>query len=211
MNKQTMPTPQEFWDEKFAPDNYLYGTEPNEWLSRQRHLLPDGASVLSVADGEGRNGVWLAQQGFRVTTVDASPRALQKAAALAEQRGVSLVSHCTDLRKWAWPEQAFDAVVSVFAHFHRDYRAGIHSKMLQAVKPGGLIVMQAYSPFQLIHGTGGPPSLEMLYTAYMLEQDFAGCDFLTLEEVETEISEGSGHKGASAVVNMVARRSEVSG
>jgi 2-polyprenyl-3-methyl-5-hydroxy-6-metoxy-1,4-benzoquinol methylase len=210
MADQLAQTPQEFWDEKFADDDYVYGTEPNAWLVSQTYRFPEGGSVLSVADGEGRNGVWMAQQGLKVTTVDASPRALQKSMTLAKARNVSITTNCADLREWQWPKGEFDMVVSIFAHFHRDVRAGIHRNMMEALKPGGLVLLEAYSPYQLIYKTGGPPVLEMLYSAYMLQQDFTGMEILALEEVEGEIAEGRGHKGHSALTRLVARRSEAS-
>jgi SAM-dependent methyltransferase len=208
MADQLTLSPGEFWDQKFADDDYFYGTEPNTWLVSQRFRFPEHGSVLSVADGEGRNGVWLAQQGFKVSTVDASPRALQKASALAQARNVSLTTHCADLREWQWPKAQFDMVLSIFAHFHRDFRAGIHRNMMQALKPGGLLLLEAYSPYQLIYRTGGPPALEMLYSAYMLQEDFAGLEIISLKETEGEISEGRGHEGQSALTRLIARRSE---
>lgn len=198
----------EFWDDRYGGDDYAYGTEPNAFLVRQRWRLERGMRVLAVADGEGRNGVWLAQQGMRVTSVDASPVGLRKALRLALARGVSLHTACADLRTWDWPVGVFDAVAAVFIHFGPAERADMHRAMLTAVRPGGLVLMEAFRPAQLALGTGGPPLREMLYDAATLRADFAGADILELEEVEVDLDEGPFHRGRAATVRMVARRPE---
>ncbi len=198
--------PGQFWDRKYADDEYFYGKAPNAWLTGHAHRLRPGMRALSVADGEGRNAVWLAEQGLAVTAVDASGKAIAKAKALAAQRGV-IVEHVeADLTTWPWPEAAFDVAVAIFAHFTANHRPAIHRAMLNTVKPGGLVLIEAYSPYQHLHRTGGPPDLDMLYTAWRLEQDFAGAEILELAEVTTELQEGRGHSGTSAVVRLVARR-----
>ncbi len=198
--------PGRFWDQKYAADEYYYGTAPNAWLVGQAHRLQPGMRALSVADGEGRNGVWLAGQGLAVTAVDASPRAIAKARALAAERAVTVAHVQADLTRWAWPEAAFDVAVAIFAHFPPEHRPAIHRAMLDALVPGGLVLIEAYSPYQHLHRTGGPPDLDMLYTAWRLGQDFKGAEILELAEVTTELAEGRGHRGRSAVVRLVARR-----
>lgn len=201
-----MSNPGDFWDERFGRREYVYGTEPNAFLVGQRHRLEPGMSVLAVGDGEGRNGVWLAQQGMVVTSVDASAVGLQKALRLAMKRDVSIRTACADLRTWDWPVGSFDAVVSVFLHVHPEDRPGLHTRMLDAVKPGGLVMLEAFRPEQLGRGTGGPPVAEMLYSADTLRQDFAAAEIVELHEVETELDEGPGHAGPAATVRLVARR-----
>lgn len=196
----------EFWDERYARRDYVYGTEPNAFLVKQRWRLDRGMEILAVADGEGRNGVWLAQQGMKVMSVDGSPVGLQKALKLALRRGVTLKTACADLLDWAWPQGVFDAVVAIFIHFRPGDRERMHRAMLEAVKPGGLIIMEAFRPEQLDYGTGGPPVRDMLYSADMLRADFAEADILELEEVETELDEGPFHNGLAATVRMVVRR-----
>jgi cyclopropane fatty-acyl-phospholipid synthase-like methyltransferase len=198
--------PGSFWDAKYADDAFFYGTTANAWLLRQGDRLRPGMRALSVADGEGRNSVWLAEQGLAVTAVDASARALTKARALAAERGVEVEHVQADLRHWAWPEAKFDVVVAIFAHFRPVDRAFIHRKMLAALVPGGLVLLEAYSPYQHLYRTGGPPDLDMLFTAFRLGQDFADAEILELAELETELAEGRGHRGKSAVVRLVARR-----
>lgn len=198
--------PGSFWDAKYADDAFFYGRTANAWLTSRGHQLRPGMQALSVADGEGRNGVWLAEQGLLVTAVDASAKGIAKAKALAAERGVEVGHVQADLRHWDWPVASFDVVVAIFAHFSPADRQVIHQKMLQALAPGGLVLIEAYSPYQHLHRTGGPPDLDMLYTAWRLEQDFAGAEILELAEVTTELSEGRGHHGTSAVVRLVARR-----
>lgn len=196
----------DFWDERYSADGYVYGTEPNAFLVRQRWRLERGMQVLAVADGEGRNGVWLAQQGMKVMSVDASPVGLQKALKLALARGVMLKTACADLRTWDWPQGAFDAVAAVFIHFGPADRPAMHRAMLDAVRPGGLVLLEAFRPEQLGRSSGGPPVRDMLYDADTLRADFAEADILELEEVETELDEGSFHHGPAATVRLVARR-----
>lgn len=198
--------PAAFWDARYGGSDYWYGTEPNAWLVAQAHRLPPGGRVLAVADGEGRNGVWLARQGFAVTSVDIAPRGLAKARALAERHGVALHLVEADLRRWDWPVAAFDGVVAIFAHFPREVRPILHRRMLEALVPGGLLLIEAYSPYQHLYRTGGPQDLDMLYSAFRLERDLEGAEFLLLEETEAELAEGVGHRGRSALVRCIARR-----
>lgn len=198
--------PAAFWDARFAGEDYWYGTEPNAWLVREARRLRPGGAVLVPADGEGRNGVWLARNGFRVTAVDVSARGLAKARRLAERQGVSLELEHADLRAWRWPEACFDGVVAIFAHFAPEIRAVLHRRMLEALVPGGLLLLEAYTPDQLRYGTGGPRDPTLLYRAAELRADFAAAELLLLEEVETVLAEGIGHRGRSAVVRLIARR-----
>lgn len=197
--------PGSFWDAKYVDEAFFYGTAANAWLTSQRHRLRPGMRALSIADGEGRNSVWLAEQGLRVTAVDASANAIAKARSLAAERGVEVHHVQADLRHWAWPEASFDTAIAIFAHFHAADRTVVHRKMLRSLVPGGLVLLEAYSPYQHLYKTGGPPDLDMLYTAFRLQEDFAGAEILELEEVTTELAEGRGHRGMSAVVRMVAR------
>ncbi len=198
--------PGSFWDAKYATDDFFYGTTANAWLMHQRKRLQPGLRALSVADGEGRNSVWLAEQGLAVTAVDASARAIAKARRLAAERGVDVSHVQADLRHWTWPEAAFDVAVAIFAHFRPEDRPAIHRRMLASLVSGGLVLIEAYSPYQHLHRTGGPPDLDMLYTAFRLQEDFGDAEILELAEVTTELAEGRGHRGKSAVVRLVARR-----
>ena len=195
------------WNERFGAPGYLFGTEPNAFLAGQAARFRPGMNVLAVADGEGRNGVWLARQGCRVTAVDFSPVALAKARALAADAGVALATIEADLGAWAWPSPAYDAVVAIFIQFADPaQRARIFAGMARALRPGGHLILQGYTPKQLEYRTGGPSAVENLYTAELLREAFAGLDIVHLQEYEDVLEEGVGHKGRSALVGLVARR-----
>ncbi|HYH19959.1 MAG TPA: class I SAM-dependent methyltransferase [Azospirillum sp.] len=193
----------ERWDARFSAEHYLFGTAPNAFLSRQRERLPPGGRALAVADGEGRNGVWLAEQGLDVLSVDFSAVALDKAQRLAEQRGVTLKTQVADLQHWDWEPERFDVVAAIFIQFAGpDLRAAIFQGIARTLTPGGLLVLQGYRPEQLRYGTGGPPHAGNMYTADMLRAAFAGFDILHIEEHDSVISEGQGHNGRSALVDL---------
>ncbi len=195
----------EFWEERYSAPDYIFGTAPNAFLASQAHRLKPGLTALAVADGEGRNGVWLAEQGLDVTSIDFSPRALAKARALADQRRVALRAEEADVGNWTWPEAAFDVVVAIFIQFaDPPTRERIFSGIKRTLKPGGLLLLEGYRPEQLRYGTGGPPQIEHLYTRALLEQAFADMQILELREHDSEIHEGARHHGMSALIDLVA-------
>lgn len=197
------------WDQRFATDDYLFGTAPNAFLRQQQPLLQPGQTVLAVADGEGRNGVWLAQQGLRVTSVEGSANALKKARALAQSANVDVDWIEADLLSWQWPVAAYDIVAAIFIQFlDPAQRQRVFAAMRAALKPGGLLLVQGYTPRQLAHKTGGPSQLEQLYTRELLEELTAGMRIERLDEYEAVLTEGSAHHGMSAVIDLVARRTE---
>jgi 2-polyprenyl-3-methyl-5-hydroxy-6-metoxy-1,4-benzoquinol methylase len=198
----------EFWNARYAETGYAYGTEPNAFLVAQKNYLKSGGKALAVADGEGRNGVWLAQQGLDVLSVDASEVGLRKTQELAAERGVTIRTEKVDLTTWAWPNQQFDVVAAIYIHFPPEVRARMHRHMYDALKPGGILMLEAFTPDQLQYKSGGPPVLEMLFTADMLRNDFAGGEVLLLEETTTELVEGKYHRGPAAVVRLILRRPE---
>jgi SAM-dependent methyltransferase len=197
----------ERWESRFAVPDYVFGREPNYFLKSCRLLLPKSGRALAVADGEGRNGVWLAEQGLDVTSVEFSPTALQKAEALAKERGVKVSFVRADVHDWAYPDAAFDVVVEIFTQFSTPAeRARKWAGMRRALKPGGLLIVQGYTPKQLQYGTGGPKQVENLYTRAMLEEGFAGFSDMRFVEEELEMHEGAGHAGVSAVIGLTARK-----
>ncbi|KAF1711539.1 SAM-dependent methyltransferase [Pseudoxanthomonas kalamensis DSM 18571] len=199
------------WDQRYATDDYVFGTAPNAFLASQAFRLQPGMQALAVADGEGRNGVWLAEQGLQVLSVDASDVGLHKAAALAAARGVSLRTELADLGEWDWGRGDYDIVVAIFIQFAGPaLRRRLFEGMRAALKPGGLLLLQGYRPEQLGYGTGGPKEAENLYTAELLREAFAGMDILHLHAHDSEIAEGHGHHGMSALIDLVARKPEVS-
>ncbi len=196
-----------FWDERYQGEAYLFGEAPNAFLAAQAHRLRPGMSALAVADGEGRNGVWLAQQGLDVLSVDSSPVAQAKAARLAEARGTTLRLEEVDLASWAWPEGQFDVVAAIFIQFAGpDLRDQIFAGLKQALKPGGLLLLEGYRPEQIAYGTGGPRVPENLYTEAMLRAAFSDFEILELSAYDAVIEEGAGHSGQSALIDLVARR-----
>ncbi|HEX9625935.1 MAG TPA: class I SAM-dependent methyltransferase [Acidiferrobacterales bacterium] len=196
----------DFWDQRYAGEDYAYGTEPNAFLVSQAGRLAPGLRVLAVGEGEGRNAVWLAGRGLEVLAVDGSVVGLAKARALAAERGVSIATEHADLTAWRWPRAGFDAVIAIFVHFPPAERARMHAAMFAALKPGGLLILEAFTPEQLQYRTGGPPVRGMLYDAAMLRGDFPGAEIVLLEETLADVREGAYHHGRAAVVRAVLRR-----
>ncbi len=200
---------QDFWSDKYRAvgESYLFGTAPNGFLAAQAGLLHAGQRALSVADGEGRNAVWLAEQGLDVTATELSPVALDKAEALATARGVRVDFALADALNWTYPDEAFDLVVAIFIQFAApDERARLFENLKRTLRPGGRIVLQGYTPKQLDYRTGGPSTVDNLYTAAMLRETFGDFDIERLDEYEDVLDEGSAHRGQSALVGMVARK-----
>lgn len=197
------------WSQRYreAGEEYLFGTAPNRFLEAHRHLLMSGSTALSVADGEGRNSVWLAEQGLAVTALEISPVALEKARRLARGRGVAVDFRLADIMAMDWPPGTYDAVIGIFIQFvgglERDRQL---ARLRQATNPGGLVLLHGYTPKQLDYRTGGPSEPENLYTPELLRAAFADWEILALREYEDDLSEGLGHKGRSAVIDLVARR-----
>jgi len=197
----------EFWEQHYSVDEYIFGTEPNVFLVSQQPLLKPGMKALAVADGEGRNGVWLAKQGLDVLSVDFSENAVAKARKLAAQSGVEVATEVGDLRTWEFGANRFDVIVAIFIQFaNPEERSEIFQRMKQALKPGGLLILQGYTPKQLEYKTGGPPVAENMYTPALLREAFADMEILHLSEHEDFIAEGTKHYGMSALVDMVARK-----
>ena len=195
------------WNERFGAEGYVFGTAPNAFLAAQKHRLAPGMSALCVADGEGRNSVWLAQQGLRVTAFDFSPVAAEKAQRLARASGVEVEHALADISDWDWDEKQYDVVAAIFIQFAAPpERARIFHGMIRALKPGGLLILQGYRPEQLGYGTGGPKQVENLYTEGLLRAGFAALDILHLASHDDSVDEGPGHSGMSALIDLVARR-----
>lgn len=201
----------DFWNERYQQDAFIYGTAPNAYLAAQKHRLRSGMRAFVPGDGEGRNGVWLAGQGLDVLAVDLSHAGVRKAQALADARGVSIQAERADLAAWDWPEAAFDLIVAIYFHLGSDLRPRLHAKMAAALRPGGLLILEAFRPEQLQYrerygSVGGPPMEDLLFTADMLRDDFARLSVIELDETETELHEGEHHTGRSAVVRGIFQR-----
>jgi SAM-dependent methyltransferase len=206
----SLPDSQEgFWSARYrdAGDDYLFGMAPSKFLASQAAHFGDGVSVLAVADGEGRNSVWLAEQGCTVTATEISPVALKKAAKLARGRHVTVDFVQVDIFNWDWPNEAFDAVVGIFIQFAGPAeRARQLAGMKQTVRPGGMLFLEGYTPKQLAYRTGGPSAVENLYTEALLREAFSDWEIVLLREHDDLIEEGTAHSGRSALIDLVARR-----
>ena len=200
--------PTQFWNERFDKEEFIFGTEPNQYLLEKasQHLKPN-QRVLSIADGEGRNGVWLAKQGMQVVAFDASDVALAKAKQFAKENQVEPEYTFSDVDSFAWHTNTYDAVIGIFIQFADPaMRARIFQKAYDALRPGGIFILQGYTPKQLEYKTGGPSFIEHLYTEELirgLAQDF---HILELQSYERELSEGPRHSGISALLGLVAQK-----
>ena len=196
---------QPMWDERYQRDEYVYGTSPNDFLRSQVSHLPCGR-ILCLAEGEGRNAAFLAEQGYAVTAVDQSPVGLGKASQLAEQRGVKIETVVADLATFELEPEAWDGVVSIFAHMPPHARHHIHRQVVTGLRPGGVFLLEAYRPEQLQYGTGGPPVADLMMTLAGLRTDLSGLNFDFTAETVREIQEGPLHHGAGAVVQLRAQK-----
>ncbi len=194
------------WDARYDRAEYLFGTAPATFLETHISHIPEGNSVLAIADGEGRNSVFLAQAGHDVTAFDTSTVALQKAKDLAAQSGVAVSYHNAGIEDWDWSRQ-FDAVVGIFIQFATPpQRDALFENMKRAVAPNGLVLLHGYRPEQVSYGTGGPPHAENMYTDAMLEAAFAEFEILDLRSYDAVIEEGVGHSGRSALIDLIVRK-----
>lgn len=200
----------EFWDNKYNQEAYAYGLLPNIYLASHQDLLKHCKTALVPGDGEGRNSVWLAELGLIVRSVDLSPVGVEKARRLAQSRGVELDCLCHDLAEWTWPVGCYDVVAAIYLHFGPALRPKIHAAMQAALKPGGLLIIEAFTPAQLEYqkrySSGGPKQADMLYTAAMLRSDFADLQCLELSECEVDLHEGPFHHGLGHVVRGLFKR-----
>jgi len=195
------------WNRRFAQAGYLFGTEPNGWLHAHAELWEAGQRILSVADGEGRNSVFLAQRGLIVDALDISEVGVRKARDFARITGVKVNFAVADVVKLSWPDNIYDGVIAIFIQFADPVqRSRIFAGMVRCLKPGGLLLLQGYTPRQLDYRTGGPPVASHMYTPGLLRDAFAGMEILELKEYEAELAEGTGHKGHSALIGLVARK-----
>lgn len=195
-----------FWDARFDKTGFHFGTDPAAFLVTQAGHIPPASSVLCVGDGEGRNSAYLAGLGHDVTAFDFSPIALDKARGRAAELELQIEYHHASVDEWDWT-QPFDAVVAIFVQFAApEMRARMFDGFRQAIRPGGVLLLHGYAPRQLGYGTGGPPDARNMYTPDLLRDAFAGWEIRHLADYDAEIDEGTGHKGRSALVDLVARK-----
>ena len=194
-----------FWDQRYATDDYFYGEEPNTFLAAQAPLIPPGP-VLCLAEGEGRNAVFLAGRGHAVTAVDGSAAGLAKANRLAARRGVALTTVVADLAAFTLTPNHWSAIVAIFSHLPPPLRRTTLAAAVAGLRPGGVFILEAYTPAQLAHGTGGPKDPTLLMSLTDLRTELSGLTLELGQEIERDVVEGHGHTGRAAVVQIVARK-----
>jgi SAM-dependent methyltransferase len=197
---------QRFWDQRYSAPQFVYGTEPNHFLMEHVGHLPAGGRVLCLADGEGRNGVWLARQGLDVTSVDVSLQGVNKMHRLATQMGVSLNAQVADVTELDMGLAQWDAIISIFLHLPARARADLHTRAVQALKPGGLFLWEGYGPEQLSRNTGGPKDAALLPALDEVARDFSDCALLHSWSGLRMVQEGSLHTGEGSVTQLIARK-----
>lgn len=193
------------WDERYGQHEYYYGTEPNTFLASVCDTIPRGR-ILCLAEGEGRNAVFLASRGFQVTAVDGSAVGLRKALQLAADHQVNIVTVCADLADFAIESEQWDGIVSCYCHLPPAIRTPLHQQVVGGLRPGGVLVLEGFSKAQLSYGTGGPPSVEMLFSLEELQQELAGLEFIHAVTTERDVREGRGHTGIASVVQILGRK-----
>lgn len=196
-----------FWDEKYSGIDYFYGEQPNEFLTQQLKHIPKTAKILCLCEGEGRNAVYLAKNGFDVTAVDFSEEAKTKALRLAVRQNVKLNYHLSDLIDYDFGVKKWDAIISVFAHLPLSLRQTIYPKVISSLRKDGIFIIEAYTPNQIEYGTGGPKDIEMMCSEEILRNDLIGMNWMFIEEGEKYLSEGLGHSGQSYTIRGVAKKS----
>jgi SAM-dependent methyltransferase len=207
MTNPSFPDAEAMWNQRYQGEELLFGEAPNEYLRSQRARLPRAGRALCVADGEGRNSVWLAGLGLHVDAFDIAETGVAKARRLARQHGVEVNFAVADCDALAWPEAVYDVVAAIFVQFADPaMRERLFAHMVRVLRPGGLLVLQGYTPRQLHYRSGGPQRVDHLYTEDLLREAFASLEILELHSYEAELSEGRQHTGMSGLIGMVARR-----
>lgn len=196
-----------FWNSRFQQSDYLFGIDPNAYLRRHASCWESGQRILCVADGEGRNSVWLARQGLIVDAFDISDVGVDKARKLADAAGVPVTYSVSSCDEWPWPIAAYDGVAAIFVQFADPaMRERLFGNIVQSLKTGGMLVLQGYTPKQLTYKTGGPSQVSHLYTESLLRHAFDSMEILELKEYDEELNEGAQHRGRSALIGLVARK-----
>jgi SAM-dependent methyltransferase len=193
------------WDQRYASDNYIYGTDPNDWFVEKLRIMKAG-KLLMPAEGEGRNAVWAAEQGWIVTAYDQSPEGRTKALKLAAGRQVEINYLVKDLRCFRGEENTYDAIGLIYVQMPAEFRAKVHTELVRFLKPGGCLILEAFSKAQMGNNSGGPQNLDMLYSAAELRSDFSALKILEFHDVRIHLEEGPLHKGLADVIRIFARK-----
>lgn len=204
--KPAIPAKNSDWNDRYNRVDYFYGTQPNDFLAANGNLFKKGMKTLCIADGEGRNSVYVAQQGGDVTAVDFSSVALEKMQKLATQKSVRVKGICADLQTFDLGTNKWDFIVSIWCHLPSAIRHGLHQRVIKALKPGGMFLLESYTRKQIEMGTGGPKELDRLINEKILRAEIAPLKIIKIEELDREIHEGEGHNGLSAVIQLIAQK-----
>ncbi|MBI5790050.1 MAG: class I SAM-dependent methyltransferase [Rhodocyclales bacterium] len=196
----------DFWNQRYGKEEFAYGVEPNDFLVEHARQIKPGGRVLCLADGEGRNGVWLATQGHAVTSVDIAAEGMAKARRLAAEQGVALSTEVADLAGYDLGRETWDGIVSIFMHLPTRLRREVFARAVAALRPGGVVLFEAYAKGQLGRGTGGPPEIDLLVALADVEQEFPGCRILHAFCGLREVNEGRHHKGTGEVAQLVVQK-----
>ncbi len=191
------------WDDVYSEKDYVYGRSPNDFLKQHFPVIPKG-KVLLLAEGEGRNAVFLAQQGYEVTGVDLSKVGLKKAQKLAAENEVQITTINADLAEFDLGEKRWDGIISIFCHLPPGIRKSLYKRVQKALKPNGAFLLEGYTPLQLSYNSGGPPVAEMMQSKAILTKELPSLTFSYLEEIEREVIEGTKHSGMASVVQAIA-------
>ena len=194
------------WDKRYSEKNFFYGTEPNDFLRLNVGRFPVGGRILTLAEGEGRNAIFLAKHGFKVTAVDWSEVGLKKLASWAAQEGVAVDTVCADINQFDFGSNAWDGIVSIWFHLASRDRPAIYARCVQGLKSKGMFLLESYTPKQLAFKTGGPSDPDMLPDLQELNHNLSAMQIISAAELERDIQEGEGHRGQSAVVQFIGRK-----
>ena len=205
MTPTTGPGTPGFWDQRYSEPGWAYGTEPNDFLKAEAGQIPPG-EVLCLAEGQGRNAVYLASLGYQVKAVDQSAAGLAKAQSLAALRGVEIRTQQVDLAEFDLGHACWQGIVSIFVHLPAALRRAVHQRAVAALASGGILLLEVYAPAQLELGTGGPKELDRLGSLEDFQQDFAELEVLICRELRREIDEGKYHQGQGAVIQFLGRK-----
>ncbi len=196
----------DFWNKRYSEEDFAYGIEANDFLKEAASFIKPNSDILCIAEGEGRNAVYLAELGHKVTAIDYSESGLTKLKLLAKTKGVSIETICADLNEYTFEENKWDVIVSIFGHFPNQLREKIFSSIYSSLKTEGFFILEAYSKHQLKFNTGGPQSLDLLYSVYELANDLNEFQFLEIKQNERFVAEGKYHHGQSSVIQILAKK-----
>lgn len=194
------------WDERYSKKEYVYGKAPNDFLADSASLIPASGDVLCLAEGEGRNACFLAGEGFKVSAIDSSQEAIKKAKSLAQEKGVDFSYQQVSLEDFDYQENAWDGIVSIFAHTDTQTQNLIFEKVRSSLRPGGFFILEGYTVDQLNNGTGGPKSADMMFSLERLKEAFKGFDIIVARNIRREIHEGAFHNGISDVAQFICKK-----